>query len=209
MLHVMGQAWIPLPITVRKTCYLKKHKHGNVELWSLNGDYFVVTNIMFCSLVGNMLQAQLMMGIRPNTAPPTNQTRFQNPMQRQGMIMPPQQRQTRPLLHQGQQQSSFEPKKSQTAQTPTTISVSSSGSSNFSSSAVSAAGSNTAGSAAFRAQQAKQRAELLAHAQSFLNPNKKPAPKKLGDAPDGVSKESAETSEEKTTSAEESKSETS
>ena len=143
-----------------------------------------------------MLQAQLMMGIRPNTAPPANQARFQNPMQRQsGMMMPPQPRQTRPALHQGQQ-TSFDPKKALSPQTPTTTSISSS-SSNFGSSTASA------GSATFRAQQAKQRAELLAHAQSFLNPNRKPAPKKAGEESDGVSKETAETSEEKTSSAEE------
>ena len=142
-----------------------------------------------------------MMGIRPNNAPPANQSRFQNPIQRPGMMIAPPQRQARPSLLQQGQQASFEPKKSQQAQTPSTTTVTSSSSATFSSTA----NSGAAGSAAFRAQQAKQRAELLAHAQSFLNPNKKPAPKKAGDSTEGVTKDSisSETIEEKTISSEE------
>ena len=143
-----------------------------------------------------------MMGIRPSSAPPASQNRFQNPIQRPGMMIAPPQRQARPSLLQQGQQASFEPKKSQQSQTPSTTTVTSSSSAAFSSTANSP---GVAGSAAFRAQQAKQRAELLAHAQSFLNPNKKPAPKKAGDSTEGVGKDSisSETSEEKTTGSEE------
>lgn len=157
-----------------------------------------------------MLQAQLMMGIRPSTAPPqTNQTRFQSSSQRPGMMMPAQQRPTRPPLIQPGQQSTFDAKKSQSAQSSSSTAANASGSSNFASGA---SGSASARSAAFSAQQAKQRAELLAHAQSFLNPSKKPAPKKVGETGEGLAKDisTPEASEEvSSANAEETKSETS
>ncbi|XP_063423806.1 protein PRRC2C-like isoform X4 [Mytilus trossulus] len=107
---------------------------------------------------GTVIRPQMMMNnFRHNT--PT--TSFPNPIQRPGLQMPPNQRPPRPLgVPTNQAVGQLRPN----AIVPQPAPISSS--------------TNT--SVSLRAQQAKQRQELLAHAQSFLNPQNKPSIKQAG-----------------------------
>ncbi len=153
------------------------------------------------------LQAQLMMGIRapsgppPTQAPPPSINKFQNAIQRPNMMLPPPStRPTRPPLQQSQQGGAGGSQdRSKSSHFSQPLSSTPASSSSTSTSSTSSGGSGR--SAAFHAQQAKQRAELLAHAQSFLNPAKKPAPKvgeETGPAKDADSTKSADDSAPKT-----------
>lgn len=120
--------------------------------------YFLSWLIMCMCIVGTVIRPQMMMNnFRHNT--PT--TSFPNPIQRPGLQMPPNQRPPRPLgVPTNQAVGQLRPN----AIVPQPAPISSS--------------TNT--SVSLRAQQAKQRQELLAHAQSFLNPQNKPSIKQAG-----------------------------
>lgn len=105
---------------------------------------------------GAVIRPQMIMNnFRQHTPPST----FPNPIQRPGLQIPANQRQPRPQIG--------APVNPAQVRTSTVV-------------APVATSSSSTVSSSLKAQQEKQRKELLAHAQSFLNPQNKPSIKQAG-----------------------------
>ena len=111
----------------------------------------------FCCITGAVIRPQMMLNNFRHNAPPSS---FPNPIQRPGLQIPTNQRPPRPQL--GSQPNPVGAPPRPSSSVPPTLPPTSNMSSTL------------------KAQQEKQRQDLLAHAQNFLNPQNKPSIKQTG-----------------------------